>query len=117
MDIISIKALKLTTKIGVYPFEREIDQTLLVHAEFATQAALIAETDDLNHAIDYDALSKTMKQFARDSHYKLIETFAEKLSQTCFAQFPITWLKLDIQKIGAIQGAQGVSITIQRQRS
>ncbi len=114
MDTIIIKQLKVHTVIGVFPIERQIQQTLLLDLELATDAALIATTDSLVHAVDYAAVSLFIAQFASTHHFHMIETFAQRLSEALSAQFKIRRQIITVYKTGAVLSAQTVGIRIQR---
>ena len=114
MDTISIKQLKVPTIIGVYPFERELTQTLLIDLEFKTDAKKIAKEDNLKHAIDYEALSNFVLSFGKNYNFQLIETFAEHLAQACLKNFSLSWIKVYLQKTSALKEGAAVTITLER---
>jgi len=117
MDTITIDKLKVSTLIGVYPHERKLKQQLYITCKFTTNAKIISEQDDLIKAIDYAAMSQSIIEFAHNSEFLLIETFADKLSTQLLNEFKINKLKLTIAKPLAIKEADSVSITIERAKN
>ena len=55
MDIVFIKALRADTVIGVYDWERDIRQTVVLDLELASDNRRAAATDAIVDAVDYDA--------------------------------------------------------------
>lgn len=114
MDIITIKSLKVPTIIGVYPHERQIQQTLVLNIDFKIDANTPAKNDDLNETVDYDALTAFILEFGQSHEFKLIETFGVKLIESCLEHFAIDWIKININKKHAITQAECVAITLER---
>ncbi|MCB1828392.1 MAG: dihydroneopterin aldolase, partial [Coxiellaceae bacterium] len=81
MDTVFIKQLIVPTLIGVFPEERKAPQNLLIDLEMSTDVRPAAEDDDLTKTIDYAAVRESIMQFAADSSFELVETFAERLAQ------------------------------------
>jgi 7,8-dihydroneopterin aldolase/epimerase/oxygenase len=114
MDILSIEKLKVETTIGVLDWERQIKQTLYFDLQWSTDAAKLAETDAISDALDYSLISSALQKFVEESTFFLIETLAEKAAEFLFSNFHIDWLKIKLTKPGAINHAQNVSVSIER---
>lgn len=114
MDIITIKALKISTIIGTLAHERKIPQTLKISIDFKIDASIPAQNDDLQATVDYSALCGFVQEFGQNSNYQLLETFAENLSKACLDHFPIHWVKLSVQKPSAIPEADYIALTLER---
>ena len=117
MDTITIDQLQVNTIIGVYPYERQVKQPLIITCKFTTNAKRISEQDDLNKAIDYGHMSEFIVEFAHNHQFNLIETFAEKLSESLISKFLMSKIKLTITKPLAVKEAKGISITIERTKN
>ena len=113
-DTVFIKGLKTEAVIGVFDWEREIRQALYIDVVMATDIRLAAAEDNLNHTLDYKAITDRIQHFVAQSRFKLIETLAEHLAVLLQAEFGIAWLQLSIHKPGAIANAQDIGITIER---
>lgn len=114
MDRILIEALAVDTIIGVYDWERSIQQSLSLDLVLATDIRSAAATDDLRLTLDYAAICQRIQQFADDHQFALVETFAERLAECLRAEFPITWLRLTVRKPGAVPNATSVGLEITR---
>jgi len=114
-DLINIRHLPLVATIGCHPWERDIRQELRLDLELAVDAAHAAASDDLDDALDYQAVADAMTAIAAGSEFKLIETLAEILARQLIEQFGVCWLRLRLSKPGALPGPTEVSIQIERQ--
>ncbi|WP_043527926.1 dihydroneopterin aldolase [Litchfieldella xinjiangensis] len=114
MDRVLIESLAVDTVIGVYDWERQIQQRLLLDLELGTDIRAAARDDDLTLALDYAAISERIAGFAADSHYQLVETFAERLAETLRDEYAIAWLRLTVRKPGAVAAASTVGVRIER---
>lgn len=114
MDRILIEALTVDTIIGVYDWERSIQQSLSLDLVLATDIRSAAATDDLRLTLDYAAICQRIQQFADAHQFALVETFAERLTECLRAEFPITWLRLTVRKPGAVPNAASVGLEITR---
>ena len=114
MDRILIEALSVDTVIGVYDWERSIQQSLSLDLVLATDIRSAAATDDLRLTLDYAAICQRIQQFADAHQFALVETFAERLTECLRAEFPITWLRLTVRKPGAVPNAASVGLEITR---
>ena len=114
MDRIMIEALSVDTVIGVYDWERSIQQSLSLDLVLATDIRSAAATDDLRLTLDYAAICQRIQQFADAHQFALVETFAERLAECLRQEFPITWLRLTVRKPGAVPNAASVGLEITR---
>lgn len=114
MDIVFIEDLRVDATIGVYDWERKIKQTLAFDIEMATDIRKAADTDDLEYALNYKAVSKRIISFVEESHYLLVETVAEKVAQIIIQEFDVPWVRLTLHKPGAVRGSRSVGIRIER---
>jgi dihydroneopterin aldolase len=97
-DYVSIRDLAVSAVIGVHPWEREIEQTLVVSAEMAADVRKAAASDELADALDYSAVAETIATVLREGKFRLIETAAERIAERLLADFPLTWLRLELRK-------------------
>ena len=114
MDIIFLRNLKIDTVIGIYDWERRIKQTVILDLEMATDIKKAAKSDDIADTLDYKAIAKRVISFVEESEYKLVETPAERIAEIIVNEFKVPWVKLSLNKIGAIRGARDVGVIIER---
>ncbi len=114
MDIIFIRDLRIDTVIGIYEWERAIKQTLAFDLEMATDIARSAASDNIDDTLNYKAVAKRVIAFVEDSEYLLVETLAERVAELVRQEFSVPWIRLTLNKGGAVRGAQGVGVVIER---
>ena len=73
-----------------------------------------AETDDIQFALNYKAVSKRIIDFIGGSEFLLVETMAEQVAEIIRQEFNVPWLRLRIGKPGAVRGARDVGVIIER---
>ena len=113
-DRIFISGLRVDTVIGVYDWEREIRQTVVIDMEMSGDCVRAAASDAVCDTLDYKALGKRVIAFVEASEFRLVETLAHRLAETVMAEFGIGWLRLRVDKEGALRGARGVGVVIER---
>lgn len=116
MDIIFLRGLQIETIIGIYDWERETRQTVIIDLEMACDITKAAQTEAIEDALDYKAVSKRVIEFVESSRFFLVETMAERLAQLILDEFSVPWLRVTINKRGAVRGASDVGVIIERGR-
>ena len=114
-DYVSIRDLSVPAVIGVHPWEREVEQTLLVSVDMAADVRKAAASDDLADALDYSAVAATIAAVVRDGKFQLIETAAERVAERLLTDFPVASLRLELRKPITADGYTA-AITIERTR-
>jgi len=114
MDIIYLNELKIETIIGIWDWERKIKQEIVIDLEMGTDIARAAETDLIDDTLNYKAVAKRLIQFVGDSEFQLVETLAERVAGIVRDEFDVPWVKVKINKRGAIRGALDVGVVIER---
>jgi len=114
MDIVFVRELRIDTVIGIYDWERDIKQPVILDLEMGTDVRKAAATDRIDDAIDYKAVSKRLIQFVGESKFQLVETLAERCADIIIGEFGVPWVRLSINKIGAVTGARDVGVIIER---
>jgi dihydroneopterin aldolase len=114
MDIVFLKDLRIETVIGVYDWEREIKQTVVLDLEMSADVAKAAASDHIDDTLDYKSVAKRLIEFVEQSEFQLVETMAERCTQIVRDEFGVAWVRLTINKIGAVTQARDVGVIIER---
>jgi dihydroneopterin aldolase len=114
MDIIYLHDLRIDTVIGVFDWERRVRQTVILDLEVAADIRRAADSDDLADTLNYKALAKRLIDFVGHSEYQLVETLAERTAGLILEEFAVPWLRLRVNKQGAVRGARDVGVIIER---
>jgi dihydroneopterin aldolase len=114
MDIVYIRALRIDTVIGIYEWERKTRQTIVFDIEMSADIARAAATDSIQDTLDYKAVSKRLIQFVGESSFQLVETLAERCAQIVREEFGVRWVRVTLNKAGAVRGSDAVGVIIER---
>ncbi len=114
MDIIFLQALEVETVIGIYDWERQIKQKVIFDIEMSTDIHKAAASDHIDDTLNYKAVAKRIIGFVEESRFQLVETLAERVAEIVLTEFEVSWVKVTLNKTGAIRGARGVGIMIER---
>lgn len=116
MDIVFIRDLRVDTVIGIYDWERKIRQTVILDLEMGADIAKAASTDAIEDTLDYKAVSKRLFAFVQESEFQLVETLAERCAEIVLTEFGVPWVRLTLNKVGAVSSARDVGVIIERGR-
>jgi 7,8-dihydroneopterin aldolase/epimerase/oxygenase len=116
MDIIFLTGLTAECIIGIWDWERKVKQKVVVDLEMATDIRKAAASDHIDDTLDYKRVSKRVLQFVADSQFQLVETMAESIARIVVTEFDVPWVRVRLNKQGAIRGSRDVGILIERRR-
>ena len=116
MDKIFIHALKAEAIIGIYDWERQVRQTVLIDLEFAADVRKAALTDSIDDTLNYKRVAKRILAFVENSQFHLIETLAEHVAMLVLDEFGISWVRITLSKPGAVRSSRDVGVSVERDR-
>ena len=114
-DTVSIRDLRVAAVIGVYDWEREIEQTLVFAVDMAADVAAAAARDDIADALDYSAVAGTVRTVVTEGKFRLIETAAERVAERLLADYRLGWVRVEVAKPLSAEGYTAV-VAIERRR-
>lgn len=117
MDRIFIIGLEARGIIGVYDWERQAPQRILIDVTLFTDIRQTADSDKLgDSSLDYGALADALQKLVEQSSRHTLEALAEDLAALCLEQSSVQRVQLRVVKPGAIPFSKGAGIEIERQR-
>jgi dihydroneopterin aldolase len=116
-DTIFLRGLAVECIIGFIDWERRVKQTVVIDLEMPVDCAAAAVRDDVQDTLDYKSVAKRVIAFVEASDFKLVETLAHRLALLLLDEFGIEWVRLSINKPGAIRGSRDVGMSIHRTRA
>jgi dihydroneopterin aldolase len=116
MDKIFLTALTTECIVGIWDWERKVKQTVVIDFEMACDVRKAALSDRIEDTIDYKAVSKRLLGFVESSQFQLIETLTEAIARIIITEFGVSWVRVRLNKQGAIRGSRDVGIVIERSR-
>ncbi|HTV96361.1 MAG TPA: dihydroneopterin aldolase [Steroidobacteraceae bacterium] len=116
MDKIFIHALKTEAIIGIYDWERQVRQTVLIDIEISADIRKAALTDSIEDTLNYKRVAKRVLAFVEGSQFHLVETLAEHVAMLILEEFGISWVRISLSKPGAVRGSRDVGVLLERDR-
>ncbi len=114
MDIIFLRDLRIDTVVGIWDWERRIRQTVSIDLEMAADIARAAATDSIEDTLNYKKVAKRLIAYVEDSEFQLVETMAERIAEIVLDEFGVPWVRVTVNKPGAIRGSRDVGVRIER---
>ncbi len=113
-DKIFLRELKVGAVIGVWEWERRIEQTVSLDLELATDVRAAAAEDSIEAALNYKDIAKRVIAFTAGSRFRLVETLAEAVARIVVTEYGVGWVRVAVAKPGAIEGSREVGVVIER---
>jgi dihydroneopterin aldolase len=116
-DRIFLHGLEVECIIGFIEWERRTKQTIVLDVEMPVDCARAAASDDVADTLDYKKVAKRLIAFVSESGFKLVETLAHRAALLILAEFGVEWVRLSVNKPGAIRGSKDVGVAVLRTRA
>ena len=114
MDKVFIDQLEVIATIGVYDWEQQIKQKLILDIEMAHDNRAAGLSDDVSDALDYSTVSSAVIQHIESGRFLLVERVAEEIAQLLMERFGVPWIKIRVVKPKAVAQARSVGVVIER---
>lgn len=116
-DRIFLHGLAVECIIGFIEWERRIKQTIVLDVEMPVDCTRASLSDDVADTLDYKKVAKRLIAFVSESDFKLVETLAHRTALLVLEEFGLAWVRLSINKPGAIRGSKDVGVAVFRTRA
>src|SRR5271170_5387603 len=116
-DRVFLRELAVECIIGFLDWERLVKQTVYLDIEAPIDCRKAAATDNVADTLDYKRLSKVVIAFIGASECMLVETLADRTAKLILKEFDLPWVKLTVNKRGAIRASRDVGVTLERTRA
>jgi dihydroneopterin aldolase len=115
-DRIFLRGLSVKCIIGFIDWERRTPQTLLVDLEIPCDCTRAARSDEVEDTVDYKRVAKRVLGWVPTTQFKLVETLAHHLAMLLLLEFSLEWIRVSVNKPGAIRDSRDVGVQIERRR-
>lgn len=116
MDTIFLHGLKAKTLIGVYEWERQQPQILLLDLDIGTDFLQAAQSDDVADTIHYAQVAEEIISALAEQSFLLLEALAEYVAQFILTRYQALSVKVKVVKPGILASVAQVGVMIERQR-
>jgi dihydroneopterin aldolase len=116
-DTIFLRGLAVECIIGFIDWERLVKQTVVIDLELPVDCRNASIRDEVEDTLDYKKVAKRVIAFVEASEFKLVETLAHRLALLILEEFDVAWIRLSVNKPGAIRGSRDVGMSVERTRA
>jgi 7,8-dihydroneopterin aldolase/epimerase/oxygenase len=116
-DRIFLRGLRIDCIIGFIEWERRVKQTVVIDLELPVDCRHAALSDEVQATLDYKKVAKRVITFVEASSFKLVETLAHRTAVVILEEFAVPWVRISVNKPGAIRNSRDVGVTIERSRA
>ncbi|HEU0257964.1 MAG TPA: dihydroneopterin aldolase [Burkholderiales bacterium] len=116
MDAIVFRDLRVEALVGIHRRERHVLQTVSIDLEIGVPGAAVFVSDKVADTIDYEQVALRIRALAASGHFRLVETFADRIATLLVNEFRAPWAKVSVAKVGILANAKYVGVTIERRR-
>jgi dihydroneopterin aldolase len=115
-DRIFLHGLTSECIIGFIDWERRVRQTVVLDIELPVDCRRASLTDDVADTLDYKKVAKRVLAYVAASEFKLVETLAHRVALLVLEEFGVEWVRVALNKPGAIRDSRDVGVVIERTR-
>lgn len=114
MDSILVRNLRVEVLIGIHKRERYVAQSVSIDLDIGIPGATVFKSDKVADTVDYEQVALAIGRLAASGHFRLVETFADRIAKLIMDDFKAPWVKVSAAKIGILPNAKFVGVSIQR---
>ncbi|MGH8733595.1 MAG: dihydroneopterin aldolase, partial [Burkholderiales bacterium] len=92
-------------------------QTVSVDLEIGVPGSAVFASDKVADTIDYEQVALRIRALASSAHFRLVETFADRIAALLIGDFGAPWVKVSAAKVGILANAKFVGVTIERRKT
>jgi dihydroneopterin aldolase len=116
-DRIFLRGLTCECIIGFIDWERRVRQTVVLDIEMPVDCRRASLSDEVADTLDYKQVAKRVLAFIASSEYQLVETLAHRVALLILEEFGLAWVRISLNKPGAIRNSRDVGVTLERTRA
>ena len=112
-----VRDLEIMASVGIFEVEKRYEQRIILSLELDVADTYDGVSENIHDVLDYSRVVRDTELLIQSSHFKLIETLAERIATQCLADARVLSATVRIEKPDIIPGCRSVGIEIRRQRS
>ena len=114
MDKVFIEDLEVETIIGIFGWEREVKQIVKINVEMDFDNKSAGRSDNINDALNYKSIGKSIINMVENSSFYLVEKMAEEIAKLILKNKSISKVFVSFSKPGALRVSKNVGVKIIR---
>ncbi len=116
LDRILIEGLRFQCIIGINDWERVAKQPIEIDLTLYVDLAKAAESDDVEHTVNYRTVSQNVRDFVEGSSFGLVEKLSDGVARLCLQDERVQRVDVRLMKPGALRLGRSVGLDITRTR-
>lgn len=113
-DVLYLHDLKIDCIIGIWAWERQTRQRIILDLDIAVDIQKAALHDNIQYALDYKGLADRVTAFVSASEFFLVEALIEHVAQLVLREYAVPWVRARIKKPSALGRGAEVGLIIER---
>ena len=103
-------------EIGAYDHETGSAQSIRINLDLSVDESGDGHGDKLDNVVCYDTVLKGVRGILEAGHINLVETLAEKIADFILQDGRVAAVRVRIEKLEAVAGAESVGVEIERKK-
>jgi len=114
MATVFVRDLRFKTIVGCWDWERQVPQEVSVDLAMEWDIGPAVASDDLEHALNYKAVSERVAECVREKQFELVESAVAGIADMIIGEFGVPELTVTFSKPRAVSAAAAVGVTLTR---
>ena len=107
--------MEIMASVGIYEVEHRYEQRIILSLDLDVADTYDGASENIHDVLDYSRVVRDAELLIQSSHFKLIETMAERIAAQCLADARVLVATVRIEKPDIMPGCRSVGIEIRRQ--
>lgn len=103
--------------IGAFGHEEGKRQKVRINVDLSVDEAGAAHEDRLEEVVCYDRVIRDIETIINAGHINLVETLAEKIAGMALQDYRVAAVRVRVEKLEAVTGAESVGVEVERHKS
>ncbi len=109
--IIKIENLKLRTYIGIYDWENNNKQDVVINIEMVYDGSKAGKSDNIEDTVDYKIITKEIINYVENGKFNLLERLVNDIGKLVMKDKRVLKSTIRVDKPGALRFTDSVSVT------
>ncbi len=111
-----VRDLEIMASVGIFEVEHRYEQRILVSIDLDVLDTYDGVSERIADVLDYSAIVRDTEALVQSTHFKLIETLAERIAAQCLVDARVIAASVRVEKPDIMPGCRTVGIEITRTR-
>ncbi len=112
-----VRDMEIMASVGIFEVEKRYEQRIVVSINLDVVDGYDGVSEQITDVLDYSRVVHGVEQLVQSTHFKLIETLAERIAVQCLADGRVLAVMVRIEKPDIMPGCRSVGIEITRGRA